>query len=109
MSVVIVFICFLLFYVTTFLPVTFIFESGLDEVSNEFQGLSSTASNFKRLLRPWIFILKFKDFQGACEPCFQNLLCRLIHFYQLYVDNQLSLHRRSITFLDTVLGTIDFF
>ena len=40
---------------------------------------------------------------------FQDSLCCLIHFYQLHVDNQLSLHGRSITFLDTVLGTIDFF
>ena len=38
------------------------------KVSIEIQGLSSTECNFQGLSRPWIFILKFKDFQGACEP-----------------------------------------
>ena len=38
-------------------------ESGLDKVSTEIQGLSSTDCNFQRLSRPWIFILKFKDYQ----------------------------------------------
>ena len=41
-------------------------------LSNEIQGLSSTDCKFQELSRPWIFILKFKDFfkdfQGACEP-----------------------------------------
>ena len=37
-------------------------------VSSEIQGLSSTNCNFQGLSRPWIFILKFKDFKGACEP-----------------------------------------
>ena len=40
---------------------------GLDKVSTEIQGLSSTNYNFEGLLRPRIFILKFNDFQGACE------------------------------------------
>ena len=42
--------------------------AGLDKVSTEIQGLSSTNCNFEGLLRPRIFILKFNDFQGACEP-----------------------------------------
>ena len=37
-------------------------ESGLDKVSTEFQGVSSTDYNFQELSRPWIFILKFNDF-----------------------------------------------
>ena len=32
------------------------------KIGNKFQGLSSTDCNFQGLLRPWIFILKFKDF-----------------------------------------------
>ena len=36
----------------------------LDEISYKFQGLSSTDCNFQGLSRPWIFILKFKNFQG---------------------------------------------
>ena len=34
-------------------------ESGLDKVSTEFQGVSSTDCNFQELSRPWIFVLKF--------------------------------------------------
>ena len=44
--------------------------AGLDKVSTEIQGLSSTDCNFQGLSRPWIFILNFKDFQSECEPCF---------------------------------------
>ena len=36
----------------------------LDKISYEFQGLSSTDCNFQGLSRPWIFIFRFKDFQG---------------------------------------------
>ena len=50
-------------------------ESGLDKVSTEIQGLSSTDYNLQGLSRPWTFYFKFqglsrtfKDFQGACEP-----------------------------------------
>ena len=43
-------------------------ESGSDKVSAEVQGLSSTDCNFQGRSRPWIFILKFRDFQRACEP-----------------------------------------
>ena len=40
-------------------------EALLDKTCNtKFQGLSGTDCNFQGLLRPWIFILKFKDFQG---------------------------------------------
>ena len=40
-------------------------EALLDKIGNtKFQGLSSTECNFQGLLRPLIFILKFKDFQG---------------------------------------------
>ena len=42
---------------------------GLDKVTTESQGLSRTDRNFQGLSRPWIFIFKFKDFQGAREPC----------------------------------------
>ena len=37
------------------------------KVSIEIQALSRTNCNFQGLLRPWIFNLKFKDFQGACK------------------------------------------
>ena len=49
---------------------------GLDKVSTKIQGLSSTDCNFQGLSRPWISILKFKDFQSVCEPCslFENLM-----------------------------------
>ncbi len=30
---------------------------------------SRTENQFQGLSRPWIFILRFKDFQGVCEPC----------------------------------------
>ena len=43
-------------------------------VSNEIQGLSSIDHNFQGLSRPSIFILNFKDFQGACKPCCNSLL-----------------------------------
>ena len=48
---------FLLLCVATVLPVVYIFilgtlESRMDEISYEFQGLSSTDSNFQGLLRP---------------------------------------------------------
>ena len=49
---------------------------GLDKVSTEIQGLSSTYCNFQGLSRPWISFIKFKDFQGACEP-WENLV---LHF-----------------------------
>ena len=38
------------------------------KVGIEIQGLPSSNCNFPGILRPWIFNLKFKDFQGACEP-----------------------------------------
>ena len=47
-------------------------ESRLDKVSTEIQGLSNTDCNFKRLWRPWIFIFKFKHFQGL-PRCVQTL------------------------------------
>ena len=39
-------------------------EASLDKIVNKFEGLSSTDCNFQGLLRPWFFILIFKDFQG---------------------------------------------
>ena len=39
------------------------------KLAPEIQGLSSTYYNFQVLWRPWIFILKFKNVQAACEPC----------------------------------------
>ena len=47
-------------------------ESGLDKVSTEIQGFSSTDCNFKGLWRPWIFILKFQHFQGLLR-CVRTL------------------------------------
>ena len=47
-------------------------ESGLDKVSTEIQGLSSTDCNFQGLSRPWIFILKFKDYQRLLS-CVQTM------------------------------------
>ena len=41
--------------------------SRLDKNSTEIQGLSGTDYNFQGFSRSWIYILKFKDFQGACE------------------------------------------
>ena len=55
-------------------------------VSIEIQGLSSTNCNFRGLSRPSIFILKFKDFQGVCEPC-ANLN---LPVYRLYAANHHS-------------------
>ena len=56
------------------------FSFGLDKVSIKIQGLASTDSNSQRLSRPWIFILKFKDFQGACEPCHTQFLYLIVLF-----------------------------
>ena len=49
---------------------------GLDKVTTESQGLSRTDRNFQGLSRPWIFIFKFKDFQGAREPCQEKIVLR---------------------------------
>ena len=57
------------------IPTVFLFV-GLDKVSTEIQGLSSTYCNFQGRSRPWISFIKFKDFQGACEP-WENLV---LHF-----------------------------
>ena len=46
-------------------------ESGLDKINTESQGLSGTDCNFHGPSRPLIFILKLKDFQGASEPRIQ--------------------------------------
>ena len=43
-------------------------ESGLDKFSTEIQRLSTTDCNFQGFSRRWIFILKFEDFQDACQP-----------------------------------------
>ena len=47
------------------------------KVSIEIQGLSTFDCNFQGLSRPWLFMLKFKDFQdfqGVCERCnFQQI------------------------------------
>ena len=59
----------------------FFLEFHLIKVSIEIQGLSTIDCNFQGLSRPWIFMLKFKDFQGVCELTlwfstnFSNKLC----------------------------------
>ena len=75
-SIMIVFTCFLLLccYVSARSIYFHIRHSMLDEISYKFQGLSSTDCNFQGLSRPWIFILKFKDFQGACEPWYNEAI-----------------------------------
>ena len=67
----IVFTCFLLLCVATFLLVAYTFISGtlassMDEISCEFQALSSNDCNYQGFLCPCIFILK--EFEGACNP-----------------------------------------
>ena len=50
----------------------FFLEFHLIKVSIEIQGLSTIDCNFQGLSTPWIFMLKFKDFQdfqGVCESC----------------------------------------
>ena len=47
------------------------------KVSIEIQELSRTNCNFQGLLRPWIFNLKFKDFQGACKTWGLYILLKL--------------------------------
>ena len=42
-------------------------------------GLSSTDCNFQGLSKPSIFILKFKEFQGVCKPCKEQI--RQIHHH----------------------------
>ena len=56
------------------------FSFGLDKVSIKIQGLASTDCNSQRLSRPWIFILKFKDFRCACEPCHTQFLYLIVLF-----------------------------
>ena len=56
-GIMIVFTCFLVLGVATFVPVAYIFKSGtlesmLDEISYKFQGLSSADYNFQGLSRP---------------------------------------------------------
>ena len=78
-AVIIVFICFLLFWVTIFLlPVTFSFElgtweSGLDEVSNKFRGPSSTDNS-----RPWILFWNYRTFKARANPVISS--CILVCF-----------------------------
>ena len=35
----------------------------------EFKDFSAPTAIFQDFEGPWIFISKFKDFQGVCEPC----------------------------------------
>ena len=57
------------FILKVFLSFLFLatWESSLEKVGTKFQGLSSTECNFQGFSRPWIFILKFKDFQGDVQ------------------------------------------
>ena len=56
-------------------------ESGLDKVSTEIQGLSSTDCNFQGLSRPWTFYFKFqglsRTFKVRANPgmCMQSKHC----------------------------------
>ena len=53
-------------------------ESGLDKVSTEIQGLSSTDCNFQGLSRSWTFYFKF---QGLSR-CVRTLWKALFFFYE---------------------------
>ena len=57
-------------------------ESGLDKVSTEIQGLSSTDCNFQGLSRPWTFYFKF---QGLSR-CVRTLLPLHLHLH-LLIEN----------------------
>ena len=52
-------------------------ESGLDKVSTEIQGLSSTDYNFQGLSRPWTFYFKFqglsRTFKVRANPVNQSI------------------------------------
>ena len=68
------------------------------KVTIEIQGLFSSDCNFQGLSRPRIFILKFKDFQGACGTLkvkwkrrqeYKKYLHFLhLHNLQLYIEFQ---------------------
>ena len=64
----------------SFILVTF--ESGLDKVSTEIQGLSSVDCNFQGLSRPWTVYFKF---QGLSR-CVQTLLPLHLHLH-LLIEN----------------------
>ena len=49
-------------------------ESGLDKVSTEIQGLSSTDYNFQGLSRPWTFYFKFQGLSRCVRTLLLNLL-----------------------------------
>ena len=64
------------FYTRPFCVCSFSFKLKFNyKVCVEIQRLSSTNCNFQGLSRPWILVLKFKDFQGVCDPC--------IHYIQI--------------------------
>ena len=49
-------------------------ESGLDKVSTEIQGLPSTDCNFQGLSRPWTFYFKFQGLSRCVRTLLLNLL-----------------------------------
>ena len=93
------------------------FSFGLDKVSTKIQGLASTDCNFQGLSRPWISILKFKDFQGACEPChthFHYLIvlfccCLRVRQKSLKVCQFIFKHLFSIQCILKILGQLPHF
>ena len=93
------------------------FSFGLDKVSIKIQGLASTDCNFQGLSRPWISILKFKDFQCACEPCHTQFLYLIVLFCRCLWVRQKSLkvcqfifkHLFSVQCILKILGQLPHF
>ena len=69
-------------------------ESGLDKVSTEIQGLSSTDYNFQGLSRPWTFYFKFQGFSRCVRTLLlislllqNNLKGDVAHFTTCFATN----------------------
>ena len=81
-------------------PLQFLLNS---YVSIEIQGISSTDCNFQGLSRPWIFFLKFKNFQGfsRCMQMLQTCFhCCMEIGHILFIVNSWSQYgRRDIALL----------
>ena len=64
-------------------------ESGLDKVSTEIQGLSSTDCNFQGLSRPWTFYFKFqglsRTFKVRANPV-SNMCKRTILYWPMKIE-----------------------
>ena len=75
-------------------------ESGLDKVSTEIQGLSSNDCNFQGLSRPWTFYFKFQGlsttFKVRANPVkglINMLFLFQVHFLNLFSDSSLPCTR----------------